>query len=188
MLQLPSTTTAPRSSTSVADPILKKIADHQQAADAFNDAYLRLDQAEYAQRDKHGHVPSGLIAWRYYSAIGEAGIEDARDCFLGEEDADPAQIEAEYIDAKKRYKATSRHITAWYKKTGLTSLRKECDDARRRSYKARELLSVTEPTTPAGASALLRHLVDEELTTECEWHKQAIETAIDALSKMQARR
>ncbi len=83
----------------------------------INDAYERLDQAEADQKRKHGRMPSQLIAWRYYSAIGESGIEDARDRFLKKRGrADPAQIEAEYIDAKKRYKATSRHITAWYKK------------------------------------------------------------------------
>jgi hypothetical protein len=49
-----------------------------------------------------------------------------------------------------------------------------------------ERLSTTKPTTPAGAAALIQHVIDDEICKEIESHMTALHTAVAALNSMNA--
>lgn len=185
MLQLP--TSAAKRSTPPADPIFALIERHAALKANWLKLSDDLEEAEYAAREVHGNRPIALIAWRNYSHIGGAEIDDRREEFLRLPGISPAKIEAEYRDAKARERAARRAETAWDKRAGLSELREQLRLALQAAHQLETRLGRTKPTTPAGAAALLQHVINDDLCAEVEWHVRAIKTAIAALNSMGAR-
>jgi len=88
-----------------ADPIFAMIAEHKRLEKEWLRLSNELDLAEAEARKKYGAQPLDLIEWRNYSAIGEYGIDKAREEFLSLPGADRDKVEAEYQDAKRRFAA-----------------------------------------------------------------------------------
>jgi hypothetical protein len=136
-------------------------------------------------RDRHSSC-EGDIHWRDYT-IDASEIDTRRENLLEAGEVDPATVEQEYLEAKARYKAQIAAGLAWDKRAGLATLRKEVDRrvAAEKQYAKR--LARTIPTTPAGAAALIRYVLDDDLEAdESYWHMTALRSAIAALNRIGA--
>lgn len=159
--------------------------DRLKAADrALSRCGSLLDDAEGRAHPTHGFWPSRLIAWRYHSAIGGREIEAARAEFLDLPGANIAQIEEEFADAKKRYRAAVRAGDDWDRRAGVTELRSRARQARKTFYLETRRLAQTQATTPAGAAAVIDFVVRDMQTGDTEWHLPALKAAAAALRKM----
>jgi len=168
--------------SSGVDPIFALIADHRQLQAAWLGLCRELEEAEHEASEEHGPRPIPLIHWRGYH-IGGSEIEDRREQLL-ERKIDSATVEQEYLDAKAREQTKRAAEKAWDVHTGLAAKREEMDRAERAESGCAERLSRTKPTTPAGAAALIQHVIDDEICGEIEWHMTALDTAVAALNKM----
>lgn len=163
------------------DPVFAAIVTLKAADEKSIAAYEALDNAETAARVEHGNRPHELIAWRNYSAIGGSEIDDRRERFLRQRVADPAQIEIEYQDAKRRYEKRVREGKTWDRLAGITSLREQNDQARRDFWTAAEALANTVPTTLPGAHLLLDLVVRELEWGDDEWMHRSLSNARTAI-------
>jgi hypothetical protein len=191
MLQLPqqdtSRTRAGRGALKAhsADPIFAAIAEHKRILAVAGDLQNELDLAEFEAAKTHGHRPIAFIRWRNYSAIGASEIDGRREEFLNLPDADPAAIEQEYLDAKARIKAKQAAGPAWDNRTGLAKQRRDYMRAMAAESRHTKHLALTKPTTPAGAAALLRYILSDDLTSDCSyWHLPALKSIAAALADM----
>jgi hypothetical protein len=71
-------------------------------------------------------------------------------------------------------------------RTGVAVKREELDRAIWAESRSAERVSRTKPTTPAGAAALIQHVIDDEVCDEVEWHMTSLNTAVAALNSMNA--
>jgi hypothetical protein len=196
MLQLPSTPTQTSRRRASRDPILDLIAAHQQSMALAHKLYGELEEAENAAEAEHGRRPIALIRWRNYH-IGDSEIDRCREDFLsrpggmesleGGGVADRDEIEREYVDAKRRYKAKVRAIREWDRRTGLAAQGRQKDNAYKAADRIAARMSKTKPLTAGGAAALIRYLLDDDLNTDVAWHMAALETAAGALVDIDAR-
>jgi hypothetical protein len=109
---------------------------------------------------------------------------DRREQLLHEQEIDSATVEQEYLAAKASLQAKKDGAAAWDVRAGLATGRKEVDRAIEAEHQCAERLSRTKPTTPAGAAALIQHVIDDEICAEIDWHMTALDTAVAALNKM----
>jgi hypothetical protein len=110
------------------DPIFAAIDEHKRLKREVYRASQALQDAEGDAYEQHGHRPIALITWRNYHIGGEE-IEVRRDALLKKPDADPEQIEREYLDAKARYQAKLEAETQWDRRSGTAPLRRKSDEA-----------------------------------------------------------
>jgi hypothetical protein len=148
------------------------------------------DELEAAENKIEEPRPFQLIAWREYSAIGDDGIEAARDLFIVRGDAPAAQIEQEFCAAKKRLDAAKRALQRFDQRHGITELRQRARASLDAYWAARAALANVVPTTPRGLVALLAFIREETIErydgdsfffvdlAEHTAHLQAIETAV----------
>lgn len=162
-------------------PILSAISEVKRLDELYIKLYDALENAEWEAAKTHGRRPWSLIAWRSYSAIGGCEIERARDEFLKRPDADPAKIEVEYQDAKRRERAAERAEREWDERSGLTEQRRELESIKDRCCSIHDYLAATTPSTPADAAALLDFVLEEMEIGPADWHSDAITMVASAL-------
>lgn len=163
------------------DPALAALATHKAAERKVTRLSMQVCDAEDKASKVHGQRPVVLIAWRYYSAIGGREIAAARDELLGEPGADPAQIELEFKDARKRYKAIVRARDNWDRRAGLADLRKRFKEAKNALDIATRQLMKTRPTTAYGASAMIDYVEHDSKIDFERWHRPALKMAAAGL-------
>ncbi|HIE69381.1 MAG TPA: hypothetical protein EYP98_04045 [Planctomycetes bacterium] len=164
------------------DPIFQAIADYKRAERRSSALFDALDAAEAEAKRLFGLRPCTLIGWRHYGSIGGAEIERARDEFLLSPGANRKEILAEYEDAKARERAAKSEVRAWYRRTGLASLKREQSDARSAEQQALLALARTRPQTPAGAAEILAFLRRDMKVGEHRWQDIALGTIVDVLN------
>ena len=133
----------------VQDAIFAAIAAHKSAYKKFDQLWVKLDEAEGDARDRFGLRPLELVQWRNYH-IGEYEIDRHREWYLNQGE-DPKQVEAEYQDAKRRYREVVQAGREWDKRIGIAPLRQEVARADRAANTAAKALAKTKPATPHGA-------------------------------------
>lgn len=140
------------------DPILTALKEGESLERAFHRASSKLAQAGDAAEDRLGQCrPTELITWRDYF-IGGHEIELRRQALLAAQEEDPAKIEQEYLDAKKRERAALRLGRQWDKRAGIADLSLSVIQLRERLMDSKRRLASTKPTTLRGAVALVRFL------------------------------
>jgi hypothetical protein len=171
-------------STFGADPIFAAIETHKKLYKQLHRLFRAKDEAECNACERHGLRPIALIAWRDYSHIGGSEIDRARLRFL-DDGIDPQTVEAEYRDAKKRYRAKERAGRAWDKRAGTASLQAQIRQLWRDVDTAGMRMAKTEPITPAGAGALVAYAhADLAIGTGPKWPMPALRMASRALARM----
>ncbi|MFO1125732.1 MAG: hypothetical protein U1E25_10875 [Methylocystis sp.] len=168
------------------DPIFAAIAEIKRLEELSCDLHEALENAEHEAAKTYGKRPWSLIAWRNYLAIGGYEIERARDEFLRYDDADPAKIEVEYQDAKRRELEAERAQLEWDERAGLTAGRREDESLADRIEAAYRHLAATAPSTPAAAASFLDFIADDMQDGSCGWHIEAIVTIANALKSWPA--
>jgi hypothetical protein len=135
---------------------IEAIQRYRKASKGFDRASLKLTEARDAAKEEHGREPYALIHWRNFY-IGGSELKRTRETFLvrGE---DPATIEEEYRDAKKRYRAQVKAVKDWEKQVGVDGLCQSLEQARAELYDAREALGTVRLESTADAAALLNLL------------------------------
>jgi hypothetical protein len=194
MLQLPQSNVTPtraKPETSKlpavsVDPIFAAIRRYTVAERTACRLSDELDEKESDAGQSIGRRPTALISWRNYSAIGGSELERCRDEFLAEPGCDSEEIWREYRDAKRRCASRLREIRDWISRAGLAELVIKDERAQAERERLAKALSETSPTTIAGAAALLRFVLDEELCDDLDWHVGSIETVAAALARMKA--
>ena len=171
-----------------ADPIIEAIAAHKAAFRKYDRLWDEWDRAEGNAAETHGRRPWELIHWRNY-CIGEYEIDERYEWFLKGrlwEGDDPKQVEAEYHDAKRRFREAVKAGKDWDKRAGIAPLRLEVARARRAADNAARRLAKTKPTTARGAGALVEYVVRDSLDFDIEWHKAALKIAARSLTEVAA--
>jgi hypothetical protein len=167
-----------------ADPIFAMIATHQKLTADWQRLYDQLDEAEWTAAKEHGNRPIELIHWRHYH-IGASEIDTRCESLREAGEIDPATIEQEYLEANAHYQAKVAAGLEWDKNTGLETLSKNVDQALTAAHRCSQRLARTIPTTPAGAAALIRYILDDDLDAdENYWHMTALRSAVAALNDM----
>jgi hypothetical protein len=163
------------------DPIFAVIRAYQAATRAVNDADSAADYVENLAHKKFGWRPIQLIAWRTYGHIGGGEIEKARQEFLKLPNVSRETIEAEYRDAKRRYRAIPKAQAAWDERAGLTQIRAKQTAATAAWEAASEPFATVMPTTIMGAVRLFNFTVEDQKGGELWWHKHAINAVLAAM-------
>lgn len=166
--------------TNSPDPVFAQIKAAKREKKAFFDICDKFEDGVHAAQEAHGRQPFTLITWRNYT-IGGGEIEERRDVLLSQPGADAEQIEREYTDAKARERSALCAERSWFERAGLNELLKERECVRAAYCKSEKRLSVTKPTTAAGAAAVLQYLVKDQLCMELPWHAAAMKTVVAAL-------
>ena len=169
------------------DPIFALIAAHKALDKEWSRALDVRDEAIFAAHETHGKRPSPSVSWRGYGEVGEDGLGRLRNQFLNEAGANPEQIEKEYQDAKATLAANIRAEREWYQRTGVEPLREQCERAESDEWEAGLEMAMTEPTTLAGAAAMIDYAWPEVVngaTDEDAWPLVAIKTVSAALTRM----
>jgi hypothetical protein len=173
--------------TPATDPVAGAIAEVKRQERAVCRASNKLEDASEKGAERLGRRrPSELIDWRDYH-IGGSEIKRTREWLLAEPDADAPTIEAEYADAKKRYRAAARAARRWDEEAGIGALAREVDEAWERLGEARACLARAEPTTPQGAAALVSYFYVEIEGHVDEWQRRALKTLSATLNAWEAR-
>ncbi|AZG75975.1 hypothetical protein [Methylocystis rosea] len=170
-----------------ADPILSALKEVEFLERAFNRASSKLAQMESDAEDRLGHSrPTELIVWRDYF-IGGHEIELRRQALLAARGLDPAKIEQEYIDAKKRERAAIHLGRQWDERAGVADLVSSVSDLRERLMDSKRRLASTKPTTAKGAAALIRFLYRELRDEATRSHMRIFKNLASALEQWEAR-
>lgn len=171
MMQMVATTGIGPASIS-EDPALVALARMRAASRAVDRTYEAYEAAEQAARPALGQRPWSLIAWRNYSAIGGSELETARDNFL-RRGVDPALVESEFQDAKRRQRQAVRDGQQWDWRANAAHLRRAKDADLKRYRGSLWVLARTTPTTPAGAGAMASWLAKELRWYDEKYHAVA---------------
>jgi hypothetical protein len=140
--------------TAVASATVAAAIDRYKKADAESErAYDLWDEAESAAGKKIGQRPTPMIRWRSFY-IGEGEIEQTRDTLL-ERGLDRNEIEAEYRDAKARYRLQVKKGNAWDRDAGITDMTDRWHQAYSEAEAAKESLLSVSISSTADAAALL---------------------------------
>lgn len=137
----------------VCSPAIEAVERYRKASKQFNRCSSRLSDARDAAVAEHGRETYPMIHWRNYW-IGGSEIARTRDSFLGGGE-DPATIEEEYRDAKKRYRAQVKASKEWEKQVGIDGLVKSVEQARAKLQDAEKALGNVQLRSIVDASALL---------------------------------
>jgi hypothetical protein len=165
------------------DPIFAAIAHLKTVSAETYRLAEELDLAEGDASEKHGHRPIPLVSWRN-GYIGGSEIDSYRKELLARGDIAKDKIEREYRAAKSREQELYEAGEEWDTETGLTDLRNRSESAWAAKTAAEEHLAQIYPTTPAGAAAFLRVVMENIETGDAPWQNDALETIASALSVM----
>src|SRR5450759_5619855 len=88
-------------------------------------------------------------------------IDERREVLLREPGVDRKQIEREYLDAKASERANIQAGIEWDNATGIAPLREQSDRASDVADTAATTMATTRPRTPAGAGALVAHVLKD---------------------------
>jgi hypothetical protein len=116
-------------------------------------AYDLWDESESAAGKMIGQRPAPMIRWRSFY-IGEGEIEQTRDTLL-ERGLDRDEIEAEYRDAKARYRLQVKKGNAWDREAGIADLTDRWHQSYEETEAAKESLLSLPISSTADAIALL---------------------------------
>jgi hypothetical protein len=133
---------------------IEAVERYRKASKQFDRCSMKLSKAREEAEEKHGHQPLALIRWRNYQ-IGGSEIERVRKEFLRFKRDDPAVIENEYRDAKRRYRAIVKAATDWEKRVGVEDLCESMEQARIEFFAAGRALGNVRLNSVADASAIL---------------------------------
>jgi hypothetical protein len=133
---------------------IEAVERYRAASKLFNRCSMKLSKAREKAEEKHGHQPLALIRWRNYD-IGGSEIERVRKEFLRFERDDPAVIESEYRDAKRRYRSALKAAKDWEKRVGIETLSASMEQALIEFFAAGRALGTVALISVADASALL---------------------------------
>jgi hypothetical protein len=166
------------------DPAVDAVQHLKLTAEATYRLVRELDEAEGDAWEQHGHRPLRLVQWRNYDISGSE-IDQRRTALLAD-GGDTRQIEAEYQDAKAREKELIKAGEEWDARVGITSLRERTEAAWSAKSAAEDLLAQTQPTTAAGAAALLDVIIEELETfgTDQDWTVPTLVNISAALRRM----
>ena len=169
-----------------ADPIFAAIAEHKAISkELWGRLYCALNEAEDEARKTHGDRPKSWIKWRDRDTENQEGLVYWREKFLSKPDADPKQVEKEYMDAKARLAAAEFAGAEWDQRANIAPLREQYERAERAQERATMRMARTKPTTPAGAAALVSYVRRDLEDVELEgWHSTALKTVATALARM----
>jgi hypothetical protein len=169
-----------------SDPILIALKEIKRLERAYNQTATKLEHAEVEAAKRIGHKrPTELITWRNYF-IGGPEIEWRRAALLDAHRADPAKIEAEYVDAKKRERAAIRAGRQWDKKAGIAELRLLVGDLCKRWRDSVDRLATIEPTTTKGAARLVNFLHRDLGDDATRSHRRIFRNLSSALERLEA--
>ena len=174
------------------DPIFAAIETHRAAVNADNQAAEFVDEAEAkAGRVSGQQRPARLVQFYNYLTCGTE-LDEHRTRLLEQPGANRRQIEREYKSARARELDLIAAGWKWDKRNGISPLRYQCCAAVLERRKAEQRLVGTEPTTLAGAVALLVYVRVAELELFLEplpkeWRFAALKTLEDALRSMMYR-
>jgi hypothetical protein len=88
-------------------------------------------------------------------------------------------------NAQARLLGTELAQKEWDKRAGIATQRRDCERALTVHSRAAWKLARTEPTTPAGAGALLAYVKEiMSETGDMDWHPIALDTLVRALASM----
>jgi hypothetical protein len=147
--------------------------------------YWALDEAELEARKTHGDRPESRIKWRDRDTENQEGLVYCREKFLSEPDADPKQVEKEYMDAKARLAAAECAGAEWDQRANIAPLREQYERGKLAEDRAKKHLARTKPTTPAGAGALVAYIQRDLEDVALEgWHSAALKTVAASLARM----
>jgi hypothetical protein len=132
---------------------IEAVERFRKASKQFNRCSSKLSKARDEAQEKHGRQPDALIH-RRNSFIGGSELNWKRKSLLigGE---DPATIEREYRDAKKRYRLAVKAAKDWEKPAGVEALCESMEEARIEFFAAGRALGTVALNSVADASALL---------------------------------
>jgi hypothetical protein len=130
---------------------------YRKASKLFDRRSMKFSDARDAAQETHGNQPLALIHWRN-SFIGGSELNWKRKSLLIGGEEDPATIELEYRDAKKRYRAALKAEKGWEKRAGVDGLAESMEQARAELYVAREALGTVGLESIADATAILKLL------------------------------
>jgi hypothetical protein len=136
-----------------ASAALQAVERYRKASKLFDRCSMKLSKARDAAVDKHGREPYALIHWRNFY-VGGSELKRVRQDLLRLGN-DPATIEDEYIDAKKRYRAAVKASKDWEKRVGIEALSESMEQARIEFFAAGSALGTVAVASVADASALL---------------------------------
>jgi hypothetical protein len=130
--------------------------------------------------------PTARITWRNYH-IGGSEIERVRKEFLRFERDDPAVIESEYRDAKRRYRSAVKAAKDWEKRAGVEALCASMEQARIEFFAAGRALGTVALNSVADASAILELIRPEVKYGDIQdWEIAALNNASKYLATVAA--
>jgi hypothetical protein len=185
MTTKPKTRKAPTKRTAI-DPVFGAIAEHKAMDKEWSRLIDLLIEAENEARQKHGKRPGDQVKWGDHDYSGVGGLGDYREWLLSRPDADPKQIENEYLEAKARLASLQYEGIAWDIRAGTAQLREQRDRARRACENAEVKLGRTKPTTPAGAGALVAYILKNSDGEISLFGERALKTVASSLARMPA--
>jgi hypothetical protein len=160
---------------------IEAVERHRKASRLFDRCNNKLTKASDAAEEKHGRQPDALIHWRN-SFIGGSELNWKRKSLLigGE---DPATIEKEYRDAKKRYRVAVKAATDWEKRAGVDALCASMEQARIEFFAAGRALGTVALNSVADASAILELIRPEVKHGDIQvWEIAALNNASEYLA------
>jgi hypothetical protein len=132
---------------------IEAVERYRAASKLFDRCSNKLSKARDEAQEKHGREPYALIHWRNFY-VGGSELKRVRQDLLRLGN-DPATIEDEYIDAKKRYRSAVKAATDWEKRAGVEALSASMEQARIEFFAAGRALGTVALNSVADASALL---------------------------------
>jgi hypothetical protein len=164
-----------RTACSAASAAIEAVERFRKASRLFDRCSMKLSKARDEAEEKHGRQPDALIHWRN-SFIGGSALNWKRKSLLIGGEEDPATIELEYRDAKKRYRSAVKAATDWEKRVGLEALCASMEQARIEFFAAGRAFSTVALNSVADASALLE-LIRPEYGGIEDWEIAALNNA-----------
>jgi hypothetical protein len=157
---------------------IEAVERYRKADKAFDRRSLKLTEAREAAEEEHGHQPIALIHWRNYY-IGGGEIERVRKEFLKFGKDDPAIIESEYRDAKRRYRSAVKAAKEWEKRAGVDDLSNSLEQARAEMSAARKGLGTVNIVSVDDAAAILKVIRAnlKQFGELADWEKDALNNA-----------
>jgi hypothetical protein len=172
----PVTSQPARTACSAASAAIEAIERYRKASKQFDRRSMKFSDARDLA-ETHGDQPHALIHWRN-SFIGGSELNRKRESLLilGE---DPATIELEYRDAKKRYRAAVKAAKDWERRAGIDGLAESMERARAELYVAREALGTVGLESIVDATAILELLRTnlKQFGEFDDWEKAAFNNA-----------
>jgi hypothetical protein len=168
-----------------SSPALKAVERYRTAEKQFDRAWRKFDEARGEATKRFGWQPIALIHWRNYH-IGGSEIEQRRDDLLRLGEEDPAIIEQEYQDAKRRCRRALKAEKDWEKQVGIEHLSKTVDLTRAQLMAAEQLLRSVDLKSTRDAAAIIDALCESARFSEGsleKWEWNALRRATKFLKR-----